>query len=274
MWLILSICYHNIYVYGSDSSKNATSTGMNSSNPSNVKHGWFRYFPNQVYFLLSAYYLFTTSALIIFHKTKLLQKLKKRQSEFTLSALAISYENEDNEMPKPKALIYLLWISYSIIVPLTYAVTILFFLNESSNGFHLNQEQNAFKIWLILNLNVFNSIIITYELIISLIPLRIYHAYYSVFYATIYVILRVIFENPVKSSFFSEWYSNVILVPLVLVIHVICALAYRVKMWLYFDIWIKSQIKINIESQTAAAFDGNIQNTGQTNIIFLASNAN
>ena len=224
--------------------------------------------------------MLTNAVLIFYHREKLVQKLKTlknsalktKQSEFTLTSLASTYDNDDNVIPKPKVLIFLIWTSYSLILPLTYVVTFLFFLNEISHGFYLNNERNSFNIWLILNTNVFNSVIITIEFVLSLIPLRVYHFYYSVFYATFYISLTVFMENQAHNCFFSVWHLNVMLVPFVFVTHIFFALIYRVKLWLFYEHFMKHKNeneKTIIVNQPPGTEDLT-QNTGKNNIAFLA----
>ena len=228
-WLFLSIFYKNIYFYG----PNNNLSPMSNYNISNSA-SWFVYFPNQVYLLQFIFSLSSTVSIIVSYKSDIKRAretiihLGDKRSEFSLNSLAnISENKQDDEIETkiPRVLIYYIWSLYTIIFSISYSVTALFFFNEISNQFNLNDKIEILDILLMLNINVFNSIIMTIEFLLTLIPLRIYHFYLPVIYSIIYITIGINVDN----SSNTEWYSRVFLIPLILVIHFCGSLAFRFK---------------------------------------------
>ena len=228
-WLFLSIFYKSIYFYGTHNS-----SLMSDFNTSNTE-SWFIYFPNQVYLLQFIFYLSYTISIIVCYKADLKQAsenivhLGNKRSELSLITLAtVSESKQDDEEIEsniPKVLIYFLWAAYTIIFSLSCAVTVLFFFNEISNRFNLNNTKSFLDIWLILNVNVFNSIIMTIDFLFTLIPLRLYHFYLPIIYSILYILIGINIED----SSNTEWLIRVLLIPVVFLIHIFGSLMHRMK---------------------------------------------
>jgi hypothetical protein len=236
--LFLSIFYNNIYFYG----KSKSPFFINNSNPNNTNYNtsWFMYFPNQVYLLQFVFFLTSTISIIVCFKSDIKQAsenmvhFSSKRSEKALVSLADISENRQKEYGSklPTFFIYFLWITYTIVFSLSYLVTALFFSNEIANRFNLNNQNNIFNIWLILNVNVFNFIIMTIELAFTLIPVRLYHFYLPIIYYIFQFLVRinsVNFTNP-------EWNEVYCLIPIIFLIHVLGSLIYRLKFWLFSKI--------------------------------------
>ncbi len=236
--LFLSIFYDSVYFYG----KSKSPFFIHNSNPNNTNYNasWFMYFPNQVYLLQFIFVLTSTISIIVSYKSDIKQAsenlvhFSSKRSEMSLASLADISVNKQEEYGSklPKMFIYFLWITYTMVFSLSYLVTALFFSNEIVNRFNLNNQDNIFNLWLILNVNVFNFIIMTIELSFTLIPLRLYHFYLP---TICYIFQFLIRTNSVKSAN-PEWNEVYCLIPIIFLIHVLGSLMYRLKFWLFSKI--------------------------------------
>jgi hypothetical protein len=203
------------------------------------------------------YYLLITTLLIIIysHHLKLLGfrdflLRRKEVSRITLRTILASWSNSEKQYPH--ILTILIWTSNTIILPLSYFVTIIFFVNLIRDYQYVKQlvypskldNTQILRLWLNLNVNVINSIVITFDFILSLIPVRIYHFYLPLIYSALYSILiqiivsvenidhvNILFiDNMPLSSQFS------IIIGSIVGIHFLHVFAFRFKLWLTYDI--------------------------------------
>ena len=272
VWLVLSIFYNNFYQYGSNGNR-TDSTIYHDNGDYKVKNYWFLYLPNLAYIVLLFYYVLNTSLLIYiyFHQLKIVQIKdlfkKKTVSTVTLRNMATSWSNESNDLNYSKNLVYILWITYTIIVPLTYAVTILFVVNEAMYSTSFDLNKNGLATWMTINVNVINSIIITIEFLFSLIPVRLYHFYFPLTYVFFYGLLTAMlyeidsdlytWDHHNLFEFMSEkspFISFGLYCALVFSLHIAHFLLQSFKIWLFFDVFEKKiesdEIEFSIKSDT------------------------
>jgi hypothetical protein len=247
VWLILTITYDNSYL--NDFTK------INNTVSNSTKHSWYYYFSNQVYLIQFVYYFLITTILVIiyFHHLKLLGfkdlLLKRKEvSRITLRTILATWSNSDQQYPH--ILTIIIWAGNTIILPLSYFVTIMFFFNLIRDFQYVKQliypsdNIGMLRLWLNLNVNIINSVIITFDFILSLIPVRIYHFYLPLVFSILYSILIQIMVSVYNLKqlyilFIGDIPVSVqlsIIIGLMVVIHFLHAFAFRFKLWLTYDI--------------------------------------
>lgn len=161
-------------------------------------HNWIYYLHNQIYVLLVAYYLMSTGLLIyvyyqhvrMIRVKDVINKLNAATTrEITLRQMVNQWSSEaaSSSSAPPKLFLLALWSLYTILVPLTYTVSLEWFINIDSHL--IDHVSDTLQLLVVLNFSVINSALITFELIISLIPIRIYHFYLPTFYTCFYCLV-------------------------------------------------------------------------------------
>ena len=270
-WLILTIIYDNSYLNDF--------TNINN-NTNSTKHAWYYYFSNQIYLLQFLYYLLLTTLLLVIysHHLKLLGfkdflLRHKEVSRITLRTILASWSNSEQQYPH--ILTILIWVGNTIILPLSYFVTIIFFVNLIRDFEYVKQlvypsnldSLRVLRLWLNLNINVINSVIITFDFILSLIPVRMYHFYLPLIFSALYsILIQIIVSfrhlNEINILFIDNIPISVqlsIIVISIVVLHFIHALVFRFKLWLTYDIIghsditeVAVELKIERKSETAS----------------------
>lgn len=243
-WLVLSIvCY--------------------ARSPTTPEHNWFYYLHNQIYVVLVAYYLMSTGLLIhVYYQHVRMVRVRDVINKLNAAATGSNHETSLRQMVNqwsseggqasstsstsapPKAFLLVLWALYTILVPLAYTVTLEWLINIDS---HLANIPDTLRFAVIINFSIVNSIIITFELILSLIPIRIYHFYLPVLYACFYTLVVYLLwlgwpDSSGKLKFEAFWLDGFSVkaffgyLGFILTVHVIHALIYRFKLWVYYDV--------------------------------------
>lgn len=237
-----------------------------TSNETDHDHNWIYYLSNQIYILMVVYFIFSTGVLIhayykhfrLVRVKDVLNKLNATSASsrpVTLRQMVNQWSSEaasnndsvhasiSSSTAPPRVILVTLWVIYTALVPLTYMVTLQWFINLSNVPIPTN---NPLNLAIFINLNIINSVIITIELILSLIPIRIYHFYvptlYACFYCLIVYIIWLIWrssDQPTFEVFNGSGFSALSFLGylgFIIVVHLVHAISYRVKLWLYYDV--------------------------------------
>lgn len=223
-----------------------------------LEHNWFYYLSNQVYVLIVAYYITSTSLLVytyyqhvrLVRVRDVIKKMnsagKSSQQPATLRQMVNQWSSELNGETKstapPKCILIVLWMLYTIVVPLTYTVTLQWLSNASM------PTHSWLSTAIFVNFNILNSVLITIEFLVSLVPIRVYHFYLPVLYAcfnclVVYVVWvawpKARLNQPTFEVFNGEVFTMLSFLGylgFILAVHVVHAISYRLKLWLYYDI--------------------------------------
>ena len=250
--LFISIFYNVSYLY--EPSQLQPSLNVSNANTSNYRF-WLYCFPNQIYLLQFLFSVFTTIVFMVYNKSELKRMnekfltvknkllLSSASKIVSLSSIANNSKvKEEIEISLPNYFIVSLWITHTIIISLSFSVTVLFLFNEISNQFYLNGQTNFALIWSFFNFNVFNSVITSIEFLLTLIPLRLYQFYLPLTVAFFHIFIRFAIDS------FIEWSNVLSILPLVLVIHILSFLSFRLKMWILISFSKKKSTILNKNS--------------------------
>ena len=182
--------------------------------------------------------------------------------KITIRDAMAAWSNESNVLQYPKAYLYLLWAMFTIIVPLAFSNTIMFAANnlvrneffssiyDPSTKSAAEHQNQLLTLLLSINTNIVGSLLIALESAISLIPVRIYHFFWPISYVAFYLLILFMCWLFDRSSFdlvygdligyhlSYQYYWQMILmfIGFILVLHLIHALIYRAKIWLFYDL--------------------------------------
>jgi hypothetical protein len=140
-----------------------------------------------------------------------------------------------------------------MVVPLIYLVSILFIVNEFTQQHHLTLRQSfsssttsAFNLFLIFNSQIILTVLLTVDMFLSMIPVRVFHFYFSAVYGLIYYLVVAFAYLKINYHLYTIWVDLIIFICIIVGIHLIHFLFYRVKIS-FFNKYLSQKAEITFE---------------------------